>query len=450
MAYTTLKSGSRGEEVKKLQNLLIGEGYDVGSAGADGIYGANTAAAVKKYQTDNGLMIDGIAGNQTWTSLDQKAAARQQAAAEQAAQSAPVVENESPIKGVTQEIYNQMAQPYTPDQKVTEAWATIEQLQQKLNGGTKYEEQLDTLVQDILSRPAFQYNVEEDALFQQMLESSKKSGEKAMEDTIARSSALTGGYGNSWAQTAGQQTYDQYLQDAYAQFPQYYQLALNAHQMESDELAKKYSLLSAEDQKEFDRLMSEIGLATNAYDRLYAQDLAQHGDNTALAQQLAAMMSSDYWNQQTADFQKEQFEYQKEQDAIANSLASAKASSGGSGGGSSESEVDAELNDLMDSYNNGISDASKKGDEALAKYLLQIKGKLDQASYLALLDENGIASDFAETFIPSKVIEAFQKLMGSDDFANMTARQQQVKLKNSANAYSNEFYYDALKKYLGL
>ena len=371
------------------------------------------------------------------------AASAQQSTAQQTAATQPQSQAQSPIKGVTQEVYDQMSQTYTPDQKVNDAWATIEQLQQKLNGGSKYEEQLDSLVQDLINRPAFKYNVEEDALFQQMLASSKQAGEKAMEDTIARSSALTGGYASSWAQTAGQQTYDQYLQDAYNQLPQYYQLALTAHQMEGEELMRKYSLLSEEDQKAFDRIMSEIGLATDAYDRLYAQDRTKYEDSVALAQQLAAMMSSDYWNQQTADFQKEQFEYQKQQDAIANSLARAKVYSGGSGG-------DAGLNDLMDSYNNGISAASKKGDEALAKYLLQIKGKMDQASYLALLDENGIASNFAETFIPSKVIEAFQKLMGSDNFANMTARQQQVKLRNSANAYSNEFYYDALKKYLGL
>ena len=370
------------------------------------------------------------------------AASAQQSTAQQTAATQPQSQAQSPIKGVTQEVYDQMSQTYTPDQKVNDAWATIEQLQQKLNGGSKYEEQLDTLVQDLINRPAFKYNVEEDALFQQMLASSKQAGEKAMEDTIARSSALTGGYASSWAQTAGQQTYDQYLQDAYNQLPQYYQLALTAHQMEGEELMRKYSLLSEEDQKAFDRIMSEIGLATDAYDRLYAQDRTKYEDSVALAQQLAAMMSSDYWNQQTADFQKEQFEYQKQQDAIANSLARAKVYSG--------NKEDDKLNDLKDSYNNGISAASKKGDEALAKYLLQIKGKMDQASYLALLDENGIDSNFAETFIPSKVIEAFQKLMGSDNFANMTAKQQQVKLRNSANAYSNEFYYDALKKYLVL
>ena len=67
--YTTLQNGSSGSEVKKLQQALINAGYSVGSTGADGIYGSNTAAAVKAYQKANGLSADGIAGNQTLSNL---------------------------------------------------------------------------------------------------------------------------------------------------------------------------------------------------------------------------------------------------------------------------------------------------------------------------------------------------------------------------------------------
>ena len=63
MAYTNLNLGSRNDEVKRLQQELINQGYDVGSSGADGIYGAKTQAAVKAYQRANNLTVDGIAGN---------------------------------------------------------------------------------------------------------------------------------------------------------------------------------------------------------------------------------------------------------------------------------------------------------------------------------------------------------------------------------------------------
>ena len=61
--------GSSGSDVRELQNALIAAGYDVGNTGADGIFGAKTQAAVKQYQQDNGLSVDGIAGVQTQGSL---------------------------------------------------------------------------------------------------------------------------------------------------------------------------------------------------------------------------------------------------------------------------------------------------------------------------------------------------------------------------------------------
>lgn len=52
-----LRQGTKGETVKKLQEKL--------GIGADGIFGAGTAAAVKAYQEENGLQIDGLAGPKT-------------------------------------------------------------------------------------------------------------------------------------------------------------------------------------------------------------------------------------------------------------------------------------------------------------------------------------------------------------------------------------------------
>ena len=61
--YTTLKQGSNGEAVKKLQKRLIELGYLSGSA--DGDYGRATTDAVKAFQKQAGLTADGIAGAST-------------------------------------------------------------------------------------------------------------------------------------------------------------------------------------------------------------------------------------------------------------------------------------------------------------------------------------------------------------------------------------------------
>ena len=59
---TNLKKGAKGEAVKTMQTMLIACGYDCGSTGADGDFGKNTDAALRAFQKDNGLTIDGIYG----------------------------------------------------------------------------------------------------------------------------------------------------------------------------------------------------------------------------------------------------------------------------------------------------------------------------------------------------------------------------------------------------
>lgn len=55
--------------VKNVQARLVSLGYSVGASGADGILGADTYSAVKAYQKDHGLAVDGIPGPDTIGSL---------------------------------------------------------------------------------------------------------------------------------------------------------------------------------------------------------------------------------------------------------------------------------------------------------------------------------------------------------------------------------------------
>ena len=64
-----LKKGNDGAEVKAVQALLIGYGYNLGSWGADGDFGSATDSAVRQYQQKNGLVVDGIVGAKTWAKL---------------------------------------------------------------------------------------------------------------------------------------------------------------------------------------------------------------------------------------------------------------------------------------------------------------------------------------------------------------------------------------------
>lgn len=62
-----LRQGSKGGEVKEVQRRLKQWGYFNGSV--DGIYGAQTIEAVKKFQRKNGLTADGICGRATYVAL---------------------------------------------------------------------------------------------------------------------------------------------------------------------------------------------------------------------------------------------------------------------------------------------------------------------------------------------------------------------------------------------
>jgi peptidoglycan hydrolase-like protein with peptidoglycan-binding domain len=58
-----------GDDVRDVQEELMARKYSVGSAGADGVYGPDTAQAVKQFQRDKGLRADGVVGPKTTTAL---------------------------------------------------------------------------------------------------------------------------------------------------------------------------------------------------------------------------------------------------------------------------------------------------------------------------------------------------------------------------------------------
>lgn len=63
---SVLKSNSRGDQVKALQRLLVGYGYDLK---VDGVFGTVTDRTVRTFQRKYGLSADGVVGTKTWGKL---------------------------------------------------------------------------------------------------------------------------------------------------------------------------------------------------------------------------------------------------------------------------------------------------------------------------------------------------------------------------------------------
>lgn len=147
---------------------------------------------------------------------------------------------------------------------------------------------LNSVKDSIRNYGNFSYDFNADALYQQYKDKYIQQGRMAMADTIGQASAMTGGYGNSYATTAGSQAYQAHLQNLNDVIPELYQLALDRYNMGKEDLYNQYSLLSNEYNREYgeysdkyDRLTDTLGIAKSDYydgGTLYNSDQSNKND----------------------------------------------------------------------------------------------------------------------------------------------------------------------------
>ena len=184
--------------------------------------------------------------------------------------------------------YDPRKREYQQSDAVTKAQQALQQYQQNKPGEyqSKWQQTMDDLVSKYQSRGPFQYDINADAMYQQMVDRYLQKGQQAMMDTMGQAAALTGGYGNSYAQTAGQQTYQGYLQGANDMLPQFYQMALDRYNSEGDALIQQYGLLSDQEDTAYGRYVdqlnqyfTELDRLQNAYDNERSFDYGQFIDD---------------------------------------------------------------------------------------------------------------------------------------------------------------------------
>lgn len=252
--------GSQGSDVTELQKLLNQNGYGLNE---DGIFGDKTQAAVKDYQQKNNLNVDGIVGTNTWGSLNGTYTANKNTSTSTGTSSAPTTTADTGFK------YD----AYQESDLVKQAQAMLQQQMANKPGAytSPWQTQLNDAINKILNREKFSYDLNADPLFQQYKDQYSTQGKMAMMDTIGQASAMTGGYGNSYAQSVGQQAYQGHLQQLNDKIPELYQLALNKYQMEGDELYDQYAMLGAQDEQEYGRYRDTVSDYNAELDRLLNQ-----------------------------------------------------------------------------------------------------------------------------------------------------------------------------------
>ena len=129
-------------------------------------------------------------------------------------------------------------------------------------------------------------------------------------DTMGQAAAMTGGYGNSYAQTAGQQTYQGYLQQLNEMVPQFYQQAHARYAQEGEDLRNQYAMAQSADAQDYARHQDaynqwadERSYAQSAADTAYSQDYTDYTNRLNMAQQMLQMEREDA--QRAEQFQRE-------------------------------------------------------------------------------------------------------------------------------------------------
>lgn len=245
--YNQLSYGSQGNDVTELQKLLNKNGYTLDE---DGIFGTKTQDAVKDYQQKNQLDVDGIVGTNTWGALTAASTANN-------ATTTNTSNNAANTKPTTPSF---SYDAYQPSDAVTQAQALLQQQTANKPGAynSAWQGQLTDTISQILNRDKFSYDLNADALYQQYANQYMNQGKMAMMDTMGQAAAMTGGYGNSYAQSVGQQAYQGYLQQLNDKIPDLYQLALNKYQMEGDALYDQYAMLGAQEEQDYGRHRDEM------------------------------------------------------------------------------------------------------------------------------------------------------------------------------------------------
>ena len=178
-------------------------------------------------------------------------------------------------------------------------------LQNSLKPGeyqSAYGDQIQGLIDSMLNRPDFQYDFATDPLYQQYAEKYQQLGKMAMKDTLGEAAALTGGYGNSYAQTAGQQTYQTYLQGLYDMVPQMRDQAYQAYRDKGDTLRQNLGMLQTQDASEYGRYRDGVGdwRDQRDYDYNLYNDMSDDEYNRYLNDAASWTADRAYW------FEKEQ------------------------------------------------------------------------------------------------------------------------------------------------
>lgn len=275
------------------------------------------------------------------------------------------------------------AEKYKESAEVTQARNALAALQKPADYSSKYQPKIDATMAQIENQKPFSYDLNGDMLYQNYKDQFINNGKMAMMNTMGQAAALTGGYGNSYATTAGNQAYQASLQELNAIVPELYQAAYQRYRDDRQDLLDRYGLYTDADARDYAKYRDVVGdyntdrgYYTDAYNNARNFDYAQYSDmRDYYGNQYNNERSYDYgqyadaYNRAFANYQQGVSESQWAQQMAENKrqfdaqMAYNYSRSSGSGSGGSTSDntelktpTSSMLQGALKAYNNGGED----------------------------------------------------------------------------------------------
>lgn len=227
---------------------------------------------------------------------------------------------------------------YEQSQAVQDAANQLAQHEQNKPGDyqSQYGDQIQAMIDQMLNRDKFSYDFAADPLYRQYAEKYQQQGKRAMRDSMGEAAALTGGYGNSYAQTVGQQTYQGYLENLNDVIPGLRDAAYQAYLNEGDAMRQNLQTLQTQDAADYGRYRDSVSDYRGELDYFYGKfsDMSQQEYNRYQNDAAAWEADRAYWYQRQQDQQAQQ-NWQAEFNLALQQAAASRR--GGGGGGKKKS-----------------------------------------------------------------------------------------------------------------
>lgn len=267
---------------------------------------------------------------------------------------------------------------------------------------SKWQAQIDDMLARIEGREDFSYDVNADALYQQYKDQYLQAGRMAMADTMGQAAAMTGGYGNSYAASAGNQAYQGYLRQLTAMIPELEGRAYDHYLQEGQEMQDLYAMYRDREDQDYGRYRDSVAdfererdYLTGRYDTERDLDYGRYVDDRNLAytdyrNQIADSQWRESFDEGVRQYD-ESMDYQKQQDEQAYYQWAKEFQEGQRQFNQSMKTENEHWNAEFEFAKSQYEDAKAGGDETTA---LQHVATLSSEDLVSIVQSYGVERDF--------------------------------------------------------